>query len=119
MRETHFWELPCSASHVNRVPRKGAKACIRLVGLCTLALRCEKPKPFSRQTRDTVNKGKDKMTTYPPPPNPKSPENKEPTIGFIFAEPAFQRYLLDGLIDQDETWAQRVSVGDLFHSILL
>ena len=34
--------------------------------------------------------------------------------------PVFRRYLLNGPIDQDETWAQGVSACDLiFHNILL
>ena len=34
--------------------------------------------------------------------------------------PVFRRYLLEGKLDQDETWAQRVLACDLiFHNILL
>ena len=34
--------------------------------------------------------------------------------------PAFRRYFFSGLINQDETWAQGVSVCDLiYHNIIL
>ena len=42
------------------------------------------------------------------------------TIGFRFAGPVFRRYLLNGQIDQDDTWPKDVLVCDLiFHHILL
>ena len=42
-REIRFWEVPCSACHMHRAPRKSTKEV-----LCTLKIECEWPTPFSR-----------------------------------------------------------------------
>ena len=46
--------------------------------------------------------------------------NKQLLSVSALREPVFRRYLLNGLIDQDETWAQGVSAcGLIFANILL
>ena len=77
---------------------------------------------FNKEKYKVMNIGKKQMCRKhimkngPCPPRPR----KGPSIGFSFAATCFLRYLLNGLIDQDETRAQVVSTCDLiFHNILL